>query len=84
MAEDKPIRKPFTDDQKDFLFDFLLEKFMDDLRKDEMRRQDFYNQPPETDPEGKPILSANMGGMISIDQTNFTFNDGAWWRSNRY
>ena len=68
MAEDKPIRKPFTDDQKDFLFDFLLEKFMDDLRKDEMRRKDFYNQPPETDPEGKPILSANMGGMISIDE----------------
>ena len=68
MAEDKPIRKPFTDDQRDLLMDYLFNKFMEDMMKDEMRRKDFYNQPPETDPEGKPILSANMGGMISIDE----------------
>ena len=68
MAEDKPLKKPLTDDQQDFLMDYLLEKYMDDLRKDEMRREDFYNQGPKTDPKGKPILSANMGGMISIDQ----------------
>jgi len=68
MAEDKPLKKPFTDEQKDLLMDYLFNKFMEDMMKDKMRREDFYNQPPETDPEGKRILSANMGGMISIDQ----------------
>jgi len=65
MAEDKPLKKPFTDEQKDLLMDYLFNKFIEDMRKDEMRREDFYNQPPKTDPEGKPILSANMGGMVS-------------------
>ena len=68
MAEDKPLKKPFTDEQKDLLMDYLFNKFMEDMMKEKMRREDFYNQPPETDPEGKRILSANMGGMISIDE----------------
>ena len=68
MAEDKSLKKPFTDEQRDFLMDYLFNKFIEDMKRDEMRREDPYNQPPKTDPEGKPILSANMGGMISIDQ----------------
>ncbi len=68
MAEDKPLKKPFTDEQKDLLMDYLFNKFMEDMMKDKMRREDFYNQPLPTDPEGKPILSANMGGMVSIDE----------------
>lgn len=61
-------KKPLTDEQQDFLMDYLLDKFMREKEFDQMRKEDRYNQPPKTDAVGKEIVSANMGGMISMDQ----------------
>jgi len=61
-------KKPLTDEQQDLLMDYLLDKFMREKEFDQMRKEDRYNQPPKTDAVGKEIVSANMGGMISMDQ----------------
>jgi hypothetical protein len=61
-------KKPLTDEQQDFLMDYLLDKFMREKEFEQMRKEDRYNQPPQTDSVGKAIVSANMGGMISMDQ----------------
>ena len=61
-------KKPLTDEQQDLLMDYLLDKFMREKESEQMRKEDRYNQPPQTDSVGKAIVSANMGGMISMDQ----------------
>ena len=61
---------PFTDEQRDFLMDYLFNKFMEDMMNDEMRRNDPYNQPPATDPSGNIIIEASMPGNMNKKETN--------------
>ena len=63
-------RIPFTDKQRDFLMDYLFNKFMEDMMNDEMRRNDPYNQPPATDPSGNIIIEASMPGNMNKKETN--------------
>ena len=72
MAEaNNPQNKiPFTDEQRDFLMDYLFNKFMEDMMNDEMRRNDPYNQPPATDPSGNIVIEASMPGNMNKKETN--------------
>lgn len=72
MAEgNNPQNKiPFTDEQRDFLMDYLFNKFMEDMMNDEMRRNDPYNQPPPKDPQGNIIIEASMPGNMNKKETN--------------
>jgi hypothetical protein len=38
-------KKPFTDEQKDMLMDYLFNKFMNDMMQQKERSEDIYNQP---------------------------------------
>ena len=68
MAEDKPLKKPFTDEQQDFLMDYLFEKYMNDMMKSKERSEDFYNQPPTTDPEGNILMQASLPGNFNKNE----------------
>ena len=72
MAEgNNPQTKvPFTDEQKDFLMDYLYNKFMEDMMNDQMRRNDFYNQPPPTDSQGNILMEASMPGNLNKAESN--------------
>ena len=72
MAEgNNPQNKvPFTDEQRDFLMDYLFNKFMEDMMNDEMRRNDPYNQPPPTDSQGNIIFEASMPGNLNKAESN--------------
>ena len=61
---------PFTDEQRDFLMDYLFNKFMEDMMNDEMRRNDPYNQPPPKDPQGNIFIEASMPGIMKKKETN--------------
>jgi len=63
-------RIPFTDEQRDFLMDYLYNKFMEDMMRDEMRRNDPYNQPPPTDSQGNIIFEASMPGNLNKAESN--------------
>jgi len=69
MAEDKPLKKPFTDEQQDFLMDYLFEKYMNDMMKSKERSEDFYNQPPTTDPAGNELMKAKSNNPL-MDMIN--------------
>ena len=72
MAEEnnRQNKIPFTDEQRDFLMDYLFNKFMEDMMNDEMRRNDPYNQPPPKDPQGNIIIEASMPGNMNKKETN--------------
>jgi len=72
MAEgnNPQIKVPFTDEQRDFLMDYLYNKFMEDMMRDEMRRNDPYNQPPPTDSQGNIIFEASMPGNLNKAESN--------------
>ena len=68
MAEgNNPQNKvPFTDEQRDFLMDYLFNKFMEDMMNDQMRQ----NQQPPTDPQGNITIEASMPGNMNKKETN--------------
>ena len=75
MAEDKPLKKPFTDEQQDFLMDYLFEKYMNDMMKSKERSEDFYNQPPTTDPEGNILMQASLPGNFNKRETELLMGE---------
>jgi hypothetical protein len=51
-------KKPFTDEQKDMLMDYLFNKFMNDMMQQKERSEDIYNQPRSTDVIGNEVREA--------------------------
>ena len=72
-------KKPFTDEQKDMLMDYLFNKFMNDMMQQKERSEDIYNQPPSTDAIGNEVREAksNNAFMDMIDKgVNNTKKEG--------
>ena len=69
-------KKPFTDEQKDMLMDYLFNKFMNDMMQQKERSEDIYNQPPSTDAIGNEVREAKSNNAL-MDMLSKALKDTA-------
>ena len=69
-------KKPFTDEQKDMLMDYLFNKFMNDMMNSKERSEDIYNQPRKSDPVGNELIEAKSNNAL-MDMLSKALKDTA-------
>ena len=69
------LRTELSPEERTILDKYLFEKMLKEEQMKNKQKEDFYNQPPETNPIGQPVLMAENTGLPSLmDLYNFSKN----------
>jgi len=69
------LRTELSPQERTILDKYLFEKMLKEEQMKNKQKEDFYNQPPETNPIGQPVLMAENTGLPSLmDLYNFSKN----------
>jgi len=69
------LRTELSPQERRILDKYLFEKMLKEEQMKNKQKEDFYNQPPETNPIGQPVLMAENTGLPSLmDLYNFSKN----------
>ncbi len=69
------LRTELSPEERTILDKYLFEKMLKEEQMKNKQKEDFYNQPPETNPIGQPVFMAENTGLPSLmDLYNFSKN----------